>query len=445
MVKKETKKTFVLDTNVILHDFRSIYNFEENDVVVPIVVLEELDKFKKGNDTINIQAREFMRILDRLTEDPCDLEQGIPLGDGRGRLFIMAGKPFSEAMNLSFSEPIPDHKILAVAIWIKEKYPEKRVFLVSQDINLRMKSRSLGMEAQDYKTGKVENTEKLFQGIRMIPNTENDIVSKIYHESTISMETSGIEEDLAPNDYFLIGDEKTNVMCYYDSVNNSIHKVSKHRAAGITPRNVEQSFVLDSLMRPDVSLVAITGKAGTGKTLLALAAALEQSKQFMQIFLSRPIVPLGNKDLGYLPGNEKQKVSPYMQPLFDNLNVIKQTLGVNSKNAQQLDAMVKEEKLLVAPLAYIRGRSLNNVFFIVDESQNLTPHEIKTIITRAGEGSKIVFTGDVEQIDSPFLDIRSNGLSYLANKMKGQDFFAHINLVHGERSRLSDVAGRLLD
>ncbi|MCR5453477.1 MAG: PhoH family protein [Bacteroidales bacterium] len=445
MVTKDTKKTFVLDTNVILHDFRSIYNFEENDVVVPIVVLEELDKFKKGNDTINIQAREFMRILDRLTETPCDLEQGIPLGEGRGHLYIMAGKPFSEAMKLSFSEPIPDHKILAVAIWIKEHFPEKRVYLVSQDINLRMKSRSLGMEAQDYKTGKVENTEKLFQGMRMIPNTNDDIVSKLYQVNKITLEESGIEGVFESNDYFLIGDENANVMCYYNSVDSTINKVSKLRAAGIKPRNVEQSFLMDALMRSDVSLVAVTGKAGTGKTLLALAAAVEQSKQFMQIFLSRPIVPLGNKDLGYLPGNEKQKVSPYMQPLFDNLNVIKQTLGVNSKNSQQVDAMVKEEKLLVAPLAYIRGRSLNNVFFIVDESQNLTPHEVKTIITRAGEGSKIVFTGDVEQIDSPFLDMRSNGLSYLANKMKGQDFFAHINLVHGERSRLSDVAGRLLD
>ena len=445
MVEKETKKTFVLDTNVFLHDFRSIYNFEENDIVVPIVVLEELDKFKKGNDTINIQAREFMRILDRLTENNADLEQGIPLGDGRGKLFIMAGKPFSEAMRLSFSEPIPDHKILAVALWIKEHHPEKRVFLVSQDINLRMKSRSLGMEAQDYKTGKVENTEKLFQGIRMLPNTNDDVVSKLYRESHILLEDSGLDTEFNPNDYFLIGDEKTNVMCYYNSTDRTINKVLKHRASGIMPRNVEQSFVLDALMRPDITLIAITGKAGTGKTLLALAAALEQSKQFMQIFLSRPIVPLGNKDLGYLPGNEKQKVSPYMQPLFDNLNVIKQTLGVNSKNSQQLDEMVTKEKLLVAPLAYIRGRSLNNVFFIVDESQNLTPHEIKTIITRAGEGAKIVFTGDVEQIDSPFLDIRSNGLSYLANKMKGQDFFVHINLVHGERSRLADVAGRLLD
>lgn len=442
---QETKKTFVLDTNVILHDFRSIYNFEENDIVVPIVVLEELDKFKKGNDTINIQAREFMRILDRLTEGNVSLESGVPLGNGLGNLYIMAGKPFSEAMKLSFSEPIPDHKILAVAIWIKEQHPEKRVILVSQDINLRMKARTLGMDSEDYKTGKVENTEKLFQGIRLVPNTNEDLIAKLYHESRIALSDSGLDCSFGVNEYFIVGDEKNNVLCFYDSQEQAICKVNKHRASGISPRNTEQTLVLDALLRPEISLISITGKAGTGKTLLALAAALEQDKKFMQIFLSRPIVPLGNKDLGYLPGNEKQKINPYMQPLFDNLNVIKQTLGLNSKNSQHIDAMVKDERLLVSPLAYIRGRSLNGAFFIVDEAQNLTPHEIKTIITRAGEGTKMVFTGDVEQIDSPFLDIRSNGLSYLANKMKGQDFFAHINLVRGERSRMADIAGKVLD
>ncbi|MCQ2249680.1 MAG: PhoH family protein [Bacteroidales bacterium] len=441
----ENKKTFVLDTNVILHDFRSIYNFEENDVVIPIVVLEELDKFKKGNDTINIQAREFMRILDRLTENCPRLEDGVPLGDGRGNLYVVGGKPFSEAMKLSFSEPIPDHKILAVAIWIKENHPEKHVVLVSQDINLRMKSRTLSMESQDYKTGKVENAEKLFQGIRLIPNTNDDFVSRLYRESSVPASESGIDAQFAPNEYFMVGDEHTNALCCYCKQDDAIRKVTKQRASGITPRNAEQSFVLDALMRPEIQLITITGKAGTGKTLLALASAIEQYRMFMQIFLSRPIVPLGNKDLGYLPGNEKQKINPYMQPLFDNLNVIKQTIGINSKASQNIDAMVRDERLLVSPLAYIRGRSLNNAFFIVDEAQNLTPHEVKTIITRAGENTKMVFTGDVEQIDSPFLDMRSNGLSYLANKMKGQDFFTHINLVHGERSRMADIAGKLLD
>ncbi len=439
------KKTFVLDTNVILHDFRSIYNFEENDIVIPIVVLEELDKFKKGNDTINIQAREFMRILDKLTENCPRLDEGVPLGEGRGTLFVLGGKPFNSAMELSFSEQIPDHKILAVAMWLKENHPEKNVVMVSQDINLRMKSRTLGMEAQDYQTGKVENAEKLFQGIRLIPNTNDDFVSRLYRESSVPISESGIDAQFVPNEYFMVGDDHTNALCCYEAQDQLIRKVVKHRAMGISPRNAEQSFVLDALMRPEISLITITGKAGTGKTLLALAAALEQSRMFMQIFLSRPIVPLGNKDLGYLPGNEKQKINPYMQPLFDNLNVIKACMGINSKSSHSIDDMIKSERLMVSPLAYIRGRSLNNAFFIVDEAQNLTPHEVKTIITRAGQGTKMVFTGDVEQIDSPFLDMRSNGLSYLASKMKGQDFFAHINLLHGERSRMADIAGKLLD
>ncbi|MCQ2975225.1 MAG: PhoH family protein [Bacteroidales bacterium] len=444
-MKQSNKKTFVLDTNVILHDFHSIYNFEENDIVIPIVVLEELDKFKKGNETINLQAREFMRELDRLSENNLDLENGISLGKDHGNLFIINGKPFNEQMKMAFSEPIPDHKILSVAIWIKENNPKKHVILVSQDINLRMKARALQMEAQDYKTGKVSDTARLFDGIRTIDNTKDDFVSRLYRESSVKLEESGINQEFFPNEYFIVGDEKSNVLCYYNPTNNSIDKVKKYKSSGITPRNAEQSFVMDALMRDDIKLITITGKAGTGKTLMALAGALEQSKNYHQIYLARPIVALGGKDLGYLPGNEKQKISPYMQPLFDNLNVIKQAVGINSKASQSYDAMLKDEKLLISPLAYIRGRSLSNVFFIVDEAQNLTPHEIKTIITRAGENTKMVFMGDVEQIDSPFLDMRSNGLSYLADKMKGQNVFAHINLMHGERSELAALASKLLD
>ena len=438
------KKTFVLDTNVLLHDFRSLYNFCDNDVVIPIVVLEELDKCKKGNDIINLQAREFMRELDKLTENNEDIINGVSLGQGRGNLFVLPGKTFSQSMKLSFSEPIPDHKIIATAIWIKETFPEKHVIMVSQDINLRMKARTLGLEAQDYNTGKVINTEKLFDGVREI-ETGTELINKLYNEDSVSAAEYCPDTDFTPNEYFIIQNNKQSVLCHFDPSENKIQKIDKVRAYGITPKNAEQSFVFDALMRPEIKLVTITGKAGTGKTLLALAAALEQHREFSQIFLSRPAVSLANKDLGFLPGNERDKMLPYIQPLFDNLNVIKQSVGQNSKAAQQIDAMLKEEKLLISPLAYIRGRSLQNSFFIVDESQNLTPHEIKTIITRAGEGTKMVFTGDVEQIDSPFLDMKSNGLSYLADKMKGQHLFAHINLVQGERSGLADLASKLLN
>jgi PhoH-like ATPase len=220
--------------------------------------------------------------------------------------------------------------------------------------------------------------------------------------------------------------------------------VEKHYAYNIEPRNAEQTFAMDALLRDEIPLISITGKAGTGKTLLALAAALEQRTKFDQILLARPIVPLSNKDIGYLPGQIKEKIGPYMEPLFDNLSVIKNRSNVNSKNQQRIDQMLKDEKLLITPLSYIRGRSLSNVFFIIDEAQNLTPHEIKTIITRAGENTKLVFTGDIEQIDSPYLDLSSNGLSYLTDKMHNQEVFAHINLVKGERSALAELASKLL-
>ena len=231
---------------------------------------------------------------------------------------------------------------------------------------------------------------------------------------------------------------------HYDSNAKTINRVEKFSTYGIEPRNAEQTFSIDALTRQDIQLVALTGKAGTGKTLLALASALYQRKRFTQIFLARPIVPLSNRDLGYLPGDVKDKIGPYMQPLFDNLSVIKHKFANNSREYAKIDEMVKDEKLIITPLAYIRGRSLSKVFFIVDEAQNLTPHEVKTIITRAGEGTKLVFTGDIGQIDSPYLDEKSNGLTYLTDRMRGQDIFAHVHLVKGERSYLAELASNLL-
>jgi len=223
-----------------------------------------------------------------------------------------------------------------------------------------------------------------------------------------------------------------------------VNRIIKQTTYGIDPRNAEQTFAIEALINPEIQLVALTGKAGTGKTLLALASALQQHKRYKQIFLARPIVPLANRDLGFLPGDVKEKIDPYMQPLFDNLTVIKHKFSHQSPEFMRINDMIKEEKLVITPLAYIRGRSLSSIFFIVDEAQNLTPHEVKTIITRAGEDTKMIFTGDIEQIDSPYLDIGSNGLSYLTDKMKGQDIFAHVNLVKGERSFLSELASRLL-
>jgi len=441
---EHNKKVFVLDTNIILHDYKSIHAFEENDVVLPIVVLEELDKFKKGNDDINFHAREFMRELDKIAGEALFAE-GISLGEGKGLLFIETGKAFSNEMEKSFSEDTPDHRILAITDYLRYKYRDRPVILVTQDINLRMKAKSLGIVAQDLKTGQVRNVENLYKGFRTFDSIDDGIINQLYQEtSNVRPEDLELEFKLESNQYFIMKGNNASALAYNNPLSGKIERVEKQTAYGITPRNAEQTFALNALLNPNIQLVSITGKAGTGKTLLALAAAIEQRRDYDQIFLARPIVALGNKDLGYLPGDASEKVGPYMQPLFDNLNVIKHRFGPQSKEFHKLDELLKEEKLVISPLAYIRGRSLSNIFFIVDEAQNLTPHEIKTIITRAGEGTKFVFTGDIYQIDSPYLDTKSNGLSYLTDKMKGQSIFSHVNLMKGERSALADLASDLL-
>jgi PhoH-like ATPase len=260
----------------------------------------------------------------------------------------------------------------------------------------------------------------------------------------IEYEELKIDKEIKGHQFYILKNNGSSALAHYNPANKKLSRVIKQTTYGIDPRNAEQTFAIDVLSNPDIQLVSLTGKAGTGKTLLALATALQQHKRYKQIFLARPIVPLANRDMGFLPGDLKEKMDPYMQPLYDNLTVIKHKFSHQSPEFLRINDMMKEEKLVITPLAYIRGRSLSSIFFIVDEAQNLTPHEIKTIITRAGEGTKMVFTGDIEQIDSPYLDIASNGLSYLSDKMKNQDIFAHVNLVKGERSFLAELASKLL-
>ncbi len=437
-------KIFVLDTNVILHDYKAIMNFEENDIVIPITVLEELDKFKKGNDQINFNAREFMRKLDKMVGESL-FEEGVRIGEGKGLLFISTGKDFSEEMEISFFEKTADHRILAVADHYRRKYPDRKVVLVTQDINFRMKAKSLKIEAQDYRTGKVRDIEIIKKEIITIENCDDNLINDVYKDANGGeVEKYNINEKLSPNQFVILKGEKSSALACYNKSSKRLRKVGKVPAYGIKPRNSEQAFALSALLNEDIRLVTLTGKAGTGKTLLALAAALKQRQLYSQIFLSRPIVPLANRDMGFLPGDAKEKIAPYMQPLFDNLSVIKNQFNNNSADVKRIEDMQKNEQLLITPLAYIRGRSLSDVYFIVDEAQNLTPHEIKTIITRAGENTKMIFTGDIHQIDSPYLDIKSNGLSYLTDKMKGQEIFAHVNLLRGERSKLADLASDLL-
>jgi PhoH-like ATPase len=437
-----TKKIFVLDTNVLLHDYKSIFRFQENDLVIPIVVLEELDKLKKGNDLINFHAREFTRELDKLSGDHL-FNGGLTLGEGLGKLSIETGKAFSEEMCESFPEKTPDHRILAITDHIRKRYKKRPVILITKDINLRMKAKSLGILSQDYESDKVANLESLHKAIDIYDDFDDNFITRLYDEPEgVPVEYFALNP--LPHQYYILKNNKASVLAHYDPFKKVIDRVEKYRVYGVDPRNAEQTFSIDALIRPEIQLISLTGKAGTGKTLLALAAALHQETRYKQILLARPVMPLANMDIGFLPGDIAEKIGPYMQPLFDNLSVIKHKFRPLSKELEKIEEMERTERLVITPLAYIRGRSLSDVFFIIDEAQNLTPHEVKTIITRAGENTKIVFTGDIHQIDSPYLDMKSNGLSYLTDKMTGQDLFAHVNLVKGERSYLSELASNLL-
>ena len=440
------KKNFVLDTNVILHDYKCIENFQENDIYLPIVVLEELDKFKKGSDQINYNAREFVRELDTLTSNDLFLK-GASLGPGKGTLHVVTGDKYQEKIYQSFPEKTADHRILSCTLSVAESEKDRKVktILVTKDVNLRMKARSLGIEVEYYITDKVINVDIFKRAQDIYENIDPDLIDKMYASPDgIDADLFDIKSKLEPNECFILKSVRNSVLARYNPFTNKFKKVEKASNYGIQPRNAEQSFAFEVLNDPDVKLIGLTGKAGTGKTLLALASALKQANVYKQILLARPIVALANKDLGFLPGDEKQKVAPYMQPLFDNLNVIKGQFAPGGSDARKIDDLQKNGQLVIEALAFIRGRSLSETFCIIDEAQNLTPHEIKTIITRAGEGTKMVFTGDIQQIDSPYLDAQSNGLAYMVDKMKGQELFAHINLIKGERSQLSELASDLL-
>ena len=437
------KKNFILDTNVILHDYKCIENFEENDLYLPFVVLEELDKFKKGNEQINFNARAFVRELDDITDNGL-FEGGADLGVGRGKLYIKNMSKYDKEIEESFPDPKPDNRILSVVLGVTRENPGVKTILVTKDINLRMKARSLGLLVEDYITDKVVNIDAFSEKELVIEGVDADLIDRLYNTPQgIDVDEFNLDEHLEPNQCFVLKSHRNTILARNNPFTLKIVKVDKKSNFGITPRNAEQAFAFEVLNDPQIKLVGVTGKAGTGKTLLALASALSQHNQYSQILLARPIVSLSDKDLGFLPGDEKAKIGPYMQPLFDNLNVIKTQVG-GGNDATVIEEMQKSGKLEIEALAYIRGRSLNETYVIVDEAQNLTPHEVKTIITRAGQDTKMVFTGDLQQIDSPYLDAQSNGLAYMIDKMKGQKIFGHANLVKGERSELSELASDLL-
>ena len=437
-------KVFVLDTNVILHDSTCMYQFDEHDVIIPITVIEELDKFKKGKDTLNCNAREFLRALDALTGDGL-FNGGIPIGPGKGKISICLSKSFHPQLECNFSQEKPDHQILNAVLHAAADKSPQSVVLVTKDVNLRMKAKSIGVAAEDYTTDRVKNIAALYKGSCMLEGISENIIDRLY-DSPYEIDAAEVrlERELIANEFLIMRNGSKSALAIHDTTLRKIKRVEKKTAYGIHPRNAEQAFALNALLDSSIPLVTLSGKAGTGKTLLALAAALESKRHYRQIFIARPIVPLSNKDIGYLPGDINSKLDPYMQPLYDNLTVIQNQFSGKHNQNRPIDELLNEEKIVITPLSYIRGRSIVKVFFIVDEAQNLTPHEVKTIITRAGEGTKLILTGDVYQIDHPYLDSQSNGLSYLIEKMKGQKLYAHINLEKGERSELSDLAIQLL-
>ncbi len=342
-----------------------------------------------------------------------------------------------------FGEKKNDHKILNAALAVAEQHTDRTVILVSKDINLRLKAKSFNLRAEDYETGKIKNLDSLYTGRTLAEDITSEVVNEIYKEGHVARDRLFKQKPFA-NHYFILKNHKSSVLANYNPGEDRMERVDKVTAYGIKPRNAEQAFALHALLNPAIRLVTLQGVAGTGKTLLALAAAIEQKRDYRQIYLARPIVPLSNKDLGYLPGDIKSKLNPYMEPLYDNLKFIQSQYDEKAKEFQKITELTDTEKLVITPLAYIRGRSLSHLYFIVDEAQNLTPHEVKTIITRAGEGTKIVFTGDIYQIDTPYLDAQSNGLSYLIDKVRDQKLYAHITLEKGERSELANLANELL-
>ncbi len=471
-IKTKLPKIFVLDTNVILHDWRSIFKFQENDLVIPLAVIEELDKFKKGDGTINYNAREFVRKADEISEQRLyDPQKGFSLGPGMGTIKVSLNRPFPEDLRDCFTNDVPDHRILATAIWYKNQHPDRTVCLVTKDVNLRLKAKALGMFTQDYLNDHIKEDKFVqdYDRIIQLANVPLDAINRLIdgeavdykkcrissrpafnqlyriHTTHVGIDTSEGEDELLS----MNGEDREPIrdniiLARFDPYSGKIVRVLPSTQYGISPRNEEQVFAMDAVTNKNVELVSLTGTAGTGKTLIAVAGALAQADDYEQILVARPVITLQNEELGFLPGSVEDKLAPFMLPLHDNIAVIKKNFGISSKENIKIEEMLRTKKLEIAPLAYIRGRSLQKTYFIIDEAQNLTPHEVKTIITRAGEGTKIVFTGDVQQIDQPYLDKYSNGLTHISDKLYGEKLFEHVNLIMGERSRLSELAGKKL-
>lgn len=446
-------KFFVLDTNVLLHNANSIEAFGDNNIVIPMAVVEELDKFKKNQDLLGRNARQVIRNLDRLREKG-HLTDGVPLAEigssATGKLFVRYAEKIDDPRLLQLFETadgrnVADNRILAVALDLHES--GKPVVFVSKDINLRLKADALNLRVEDFNREKVQ-MDVLYTGFQNF-EVENSVISKLHKEKEIEFKA-----ELCPNEFAVLNGKDKSALVR-NAGNRKIRLVEsppEWRVWNITSRNKEQRMALDLLLDPAIKLVTLIGGAGTGKTLLALAAALENTLHdniYERILVSRPIVPLGN-DIGFMPGDKNDKLRHWMQPIFDNLDFLMGESS-NGKNKppksginQRVQNLLNNDQLSLEAITYIRGRSIARQYIIIDEAQNLTPHEVKTIISRAGEDTKIVLTGDPAQIDNPYLDAASNGLTYLVDRLKNQPIYGHVTLKKSERSELAGIAARML-
>jgi PhoH-like ATPase len=440
------KKSYVLDTNVLLHDPSAILRFEDNDVVLPITVIEELDRFKKQPEMIGRNARQVSRNLDELRSSG-RLTEGIPINDSGSLRVALCNRETLATLPIEIKDHNGDNAILAVAMELKQRC-DCEVVLVSKDTNLRIKADALGLVAEDYETDKVD-LEGLYTGMAEIVVSAEQI-DILFREGHIA-----ISEKLFPNQAITLIDSTNpyhTALGMVDGNSGKIIPLSKFPHIGISrihSRNREQSFAFELLLRDSIKLVTLVGQAGTGKTLLAIAAGLHkvvEEKLYSRLLISRPVVPMG-KDIGYLPGDIQEKLTPWMQPLYDNFDLIFGTQDVKDKPAHWRrghEELIEMGLLQIEPLTYIRGRTIPKQFLIVDEAQNLTPHEVKTILTRAGEGTKVILTGDPDQIDNPYVDAASNGLTYVVERFKNEALAGHITLVKGERSSLAERSAILL-
>ncbi|MCL5965682.1 MAG: PhoH family protein [Deltaproteobacteria bacterium] len=437
-------KNFVLDTNVLLHDPQAIFKFQDNRLVIPITVIEELDHFKKDLTMLGRNARTVSKYIDQLRRKG-SLAEGVPLGGG-GLLRVAFDGEGAVLLPAELHGRKEDNQILSVALGTREREREVPVVLVTMDTNLRIKADALGLRAEDYESDRVE-IEELYQGFREVVAGKEWIDA--FYAAGESAPPPGVE-DLFPNEFLLLrnGPSNSSALGKYDVQKRKVRLLPpfKDDVWGVRPRNKEQHFALDVLLDDTVKLVTLAGKAGTGKTLLALAAGLRKTSDeeaFQRLLVSRPVYPMG-KDIGFLPGDLEEKLKPWMQPIFDNVEYLFAFGRRKRQGVRGYQELMNLGILEIEPLTYIRGRSIPNQYIIIDEAQNLSPHEVKTILTRAGENSKVVLTGDPYQIDNPFVDSASNGLSYIVERFKGEPIAGHVMLTKGERSPLAELAANIL-